>query len=579
VTVNWGVTPYQLDFSDYSKTYKKNDLVWKNPQNYWSWQLMTALDSGRAVLSARKSQEAMSFYVTGAPVWASRSFTAFHRTYCGTPATPDGEDKYEGKAWKGVVNQAGFGVWSTFSFQDMHTENAAFGDGSMTIRQGFRQKTKSLNPIYAEWVWDWYVLNQAYDGVIKYDPYQNAYDLSNLAYDWKLETWDTGALGLGICSKVTFHLRHDLYWSDGVPLTANDVVFTWGGRSVPGSLSSLLYKKGFPPAYWDGQIADILSVAAPDPWTVVVYLDILAYFALHSMSGFNIVLPEHVWKPLIETGDPTLPWGQPNVCSGAWVIDIPSSEPLVDIWLHKNPYYRQFRNPINMWTTQESKNTLGNTHWLLPGETTMDVNITVSLHNKFIYETGPNITQVFPTTVLDGEKNVTLWIWNGEGCPNNKSNYVLASTLVTNEHVDLPRCEVITEKFELADLKPWWYFIKVQLHISSLRYWNGASWVEVAPLDNPFFCQTFTYDEFMIVTLRYDFAGRQFKPCAAPKYQDIPDLTVDMKDIRGAAKCFGAYPGQARWNPQADMNNDFTVDMKDIRAIAKNFGWTAPPPP
>jgi ABC-type transport system substrate-binding protein len=578
VTVNWGVTPYQLDFSDYSKTYKKNDLVWKNPQNYWSWELMTALDSARAIFSARKSQEAMSFYVTGAPVWASRSFTAFHRTYCGTPATPDGEDKYEGKAWKGVVNQAGFGVWSTFSFQDMHTENAAFGDGSMTIRQGFRQKTKSLNPIYAEWVWDWYVLNQAYDGVIKYDPYQNAYDLSNLAADWKLETWDASALGLGICSKVTFHLRHDLYWSDGMPLTANDVVFTWGGRSVPGSLSSLLYKKGFPPAYWDGQIADILSVAAPDPWTVVVYLDVLAYFALHSMSGFNIVLAEHVWKPLIETGDPTLPWGQPNVCSGAWIIDIPPSEPLVDIWLHKNPYYRQLRDPINMWTTQESKNTLGNAHWLLPGETTMSINVTVHIHNKFVYETGASIANMYSRTILDGTENVTLWKFAGGAadCPNEVEKYVLNRTIATNVPWEAERCIEEVEKYTDLALGPGWYFVKVDLYINSLKYFDGTNWVTVAAANNPFYSDIKTYREFIVVTSRSDIGGKLWKPCppATPKFQGIPDVKVDIRDVASAAKSFGSYPGHARWDPSVDVILDFKIDIRDIAAIAKGFGWT-----
>lgn len=54
------------------------------------------------------------------------------------------------------------------------------------------------------------------------------------------------------------------------------------------------------------------------------------------------------------------------------------------------------------------------------------------------------------------------------------------------------------------------------------------------------------------------------------------DGTVDMKDVRGAAKAFGASYGDPRWNIEADVNIDGTIDMKDIRAIAKNFGQTAP---
>jgi hypothetical protein len=56
------------------------------------------------------------------------------------------------------------------------------------------------------------------------------------------------------------------------------------------------------------------------------------------------------------------------------------------------------------------------------------------------------------------------------------------------------------------------------------------------------------------------------------------DHKVDMKDISMVAKAFGAKPGDARWNPNADMTGptrgvpDGKVDMRDISAAAKNFG-------
>jgi PKD repeat protein len=56
------------------------------------------------------------------------------------------------------------------------------------------------------------------------------------------------------------------------------------------------------------------------------------------------------------------------------------------------------------------------------------------------------------------------------------------------------------------------------------------------------------------------------------------DGKVDMKDIAIAAAAFGTYPGDPRWNPDADITGrvylvpDGTVDMRDIALIAKNFG-------
>jgi hypothetical protein len=580
VLVDWGTLPYYLDFSDTGKSWNKNDKVWKNPQNYWSWEMMIATTSARAKTAARKSEEALAYFVDGSPVWASRSFTAFKRTYAGTPGTPDGEDKYETQLWKGVVNQAGFGVWGGYSFYNMHTANAAFGDGNMTIRWGFRQPTMSLNPIYAEWIWDWYVLSRSYDSLIGLDPYDTSIDMPALASDWKVETWDASGLGLGTCTKVTFFLRHDLYWSDGVPLTASDVVFSWGGRKVPGSIANLLFAKGYPPAYWDGQIADMLSVAAPDPFTVVVYLDVYAFFGLHSMSGFNIVLPEHIWKPIIETGDPTLPWGQPNVCSGAWKIRS-TAEPTVDIWLDKNTMHYQYRNPLNIWTKQESKRAStplgGNAHWLVPPETTMNINVTVYLHYKQIFETGPYKEDVYPWTKVDVVKNVQLWIWNGQGNPADKTKYVLNKTLETDVVVNLTRCEVVSEKFQLTNVKPWWYLVKVSVLINSTYIsTDGVHWTKVTPDTlNPFFGKICTYDEYMIVTMRYDIAGQNFKKLPTPKYQAISDLVVDGSDLIAAARAFGSYPGQSRWNPQCDINGDFVVDGSDLILIARRFGWGA----
>jgi hypothetical protein len=305
-SVSWagqyGTPVYNLDFSDTPTTnpatyklWKRGDVVWVNPQNYWAWEMMIGTSLARSVFAAHKSEETLNYFAYTEALYAAKSYTAFYRTYTGP------EPEYHLKPWKGVVNQKSFGVWSTRSFLDMHTAGDEFGDGNMTIRWAFRQPTLSLNPIYAEWVWDWYVLNQCYDSATGTDAYVPANDIGDLATTWEVSTWNSGALGLGTCTKVTFHLRHDVYWSDGVPLTSADVAFSWGGHKVAAnaSIASLLDATGNPPPYWNGQIADMLSVATPDPWTVIVYLDVYAFFGLHSMSGWNIILPEHIWRPFI----------------------------------------------------------------------------------------------------------------------------------------------------------------------------------------------------------------------------------------------------------------------------------------
>jgi ABC-type transport system substrate-binding protein len=593
---NYGndLVPYgapALNFSDPDKTWLAAENVWENPQNYWSWEMMTATGYGRALTSTYKSQEALAYLVCGEPIWAAASYTAFHRRYVGTPGVPDEEDQWEGQPWKGVVNQRGFGVWSTMSFYDMHPANALFGDGQhMTVRWGFREPIVNLNPIYAEWTWDWYVLNQCYDSLIDLHPYKTD-EIKWLAHNWSIGTWDSSQYGT--CTKITFNLRHDVLWSDGMPFTASDVKFTWGGPLVRDSLSWWLASRKLPPAYWSTQVADIVSIFTPDPWTVIVYLDVYSYFGLHSMSGFNIVLPEHVWKSIVSGNDPahpdvTDPWNMPCIATGGYVIDSTADPtPIENITLHKNPLHFRIHPtqapkdiPIDIWTTQTSNATtqIGNTHWIYrkQGQTGANVHVKVYLHSNYAYETGFYKSNTHNNTTLDGHKNVTLWIWNGQECPNQEENYVLYRTLATNVTFAAPFCTTEVEEFDVDNLPAWWYYVKIDAVIESLEV-DGAP---VNPSQNPYNGMQLTYKEKMIITSRYDLGGIFWKPCppATPEYQAIADLKTNVKDTYACAHAFGSRPGYPNWNAVADVNEDFKIDVKDYYGISQDFGWTAPNP-
>jgi len=51
---------------------------------------------------------------------------------------------------------------------------------------------------------------------------------------------------------------------------------------------------------------------------------------------------------------------------------------------------------------------------------------------------------------------------------------------------------------------------------------------------------------------------------------------VDILDIAIIAKAYGAYPGHAKWNPNADLDDSNNIDIIDIAKAAKNFGKTDP---
>lgn len=104
--------------------------------------------------------------------------------------------------------------------------------------------------------------------------------------DWA-KSWSESANGL----VWTFHLRGGGKWSDGVPLTAEDAVWTIE--------TTLKYASG-PTAYLAGVLAGVKQAYAAGPDTLVIEYSYPVAAALSNLEQF-FVLPEHVWDK--HTGD------------------------------------------------------------------------------------------------------------------------------------------------------------------------------------------------------------------------------------------------------------------------------------
>jgi peptide/nickel transport system substrate-binding protein len=110
-----------------------------------------------------------------------------------------------------------------------------------------------------------------YNGLVKYDKDLNL--TGDLAESWDIE--DGG-------KRIVFHLRHDVRWEDGVPFTAQDVLF--GFRTI--------INPDTPTAY-AGDFLEVKQATAPDDFTFVV--EYKRPFAPALSSWGNIViLPKHL---------------------------------------------------------------------------------------------------------------------------------------------------------------------------------------------------------------------------------------------------------------------------------------------
>jgi len=126
---------------------------------------------------------------------------------------------------------------------------------------------------------------------------------------------------------LTFHLRDGMQWSDGAPMTAEDVRFTWQAQTHPDVGWDLAYSK-----------KRIHNVEVIDPLTVRFHFT-QAYATQMLDANNGVILPKHAWGQLpFEQWATNLNWFQQRiVVSGAYILT--TWEPGQRIVLDRNPHY------------------------------------------------------------------------------------------------------------------------------------------------------------------------------------------------------------------------------------------------
>jgi len=149
--------------------------------------------------------------------------------------------------------------------------------GEKTIIFNVSSETNGYDPRSSVGLDQQMVIQQAFEGLVKFN--EDGAIVPGQAESW--EKLDGG-------SRYIFHLRDDIFWSDGEPVTAGDFVYAWRTALDPefaSSSANLLYPmKNAQAILEDGADADSLGARAIDERTLEVELESANPFFLSELT-------------------------------------------------------------------------------------------------------------------------------------------------------------------------------------------------------------------------------------------------------------------------------------------------------
>jgi peptide/nickel transport system substrate-binding protein len=175
--------------------------------------------------------------------------------------------------------------------------NAKYGG---TLKVGSTAAADTIISMYAHSQGAGNDLPFLYDGLVNTDPDFNI-------VPWLASSWDISK----DAKTYTFHLRHDAKWSDGVPLTSEDVKFEYDLEKNPASS-----------APYRADLDIVESVSTPDKWTVVYKLKEPNAPFLANVPGSlpHVPLPAHVYKNVPPSQLQHMDFSKHLVTSGGYTL-------------------------------------------------------------------------------------------------------------------------------------------------------------------------------------------------------------------------------------------------------------------
>ncbi len=210
------------------------------------------------------------------------------------------------------------------------TEEPMAEEPSGTLVVGITEASGNFNPLYYSSAYDGYVVDMVFEGLIT----------RNFEGEFEgvvADSWEYSEDG----KSITFNMKKDLVFSDGQPLTANDVVFSYlvlADPSYTGRYSSAVKDMVSYDEYYAGETDEFTGVVALDDYTVQFNFK-EALRTNFAECGYAI-LPAHYYGADFEPGNTAgvEALSTEAVGSGPYMISQFKEKELV--YLERNPLYK-----------------------------------------------------------------------------------------------------------------------------------------------------------------------------------------------------------------------------------------------
>ena len=190
---------------------------------------------------------------------------------------------YRTDVFEGHVNDVSDGVPGWWTNYKVHKKFDAGGPWGGDFRWSNPLDLDTFNFMISSSAYTMNILNMMYDSLIIQDGEGN--DVMWLAESYVVETNDVNPeVPVGF-TRFTFEIIQNATWTDGIPITAEDVAF------------SLNYYRDSPGNPYGVDLTEMTAAYAPTTYTLVVEFSSESFWHLHTV-GYKPVIPKHIFTEI-----------------------------------------------------------------------------------------------------------------------------------------------------------------------------------------------------------------------------------------------------------------------------------------